>query len=210
MAKLKQHKGQVINPSDILRHGGDVEAALAEKREQAIEELEATGSLPPWWDHGVSLGRKKGAPSKFKCVDEYFSLGFEYFEDCAKLGQIPTKGGLILKLGFANLAYAINHMRRNPEYREAFATLMHMLTIPLEQELLSPAGQAGKMFLIKNIPEGLLPEDPSNAPMRYSWKDRQTQEITGADGGPLVVSREMPPEEAYRAMLEGGTLDDES
>ncbi len=196
----------IINPEDILKNDGDIAKVLKEKRVEAAIHLEKTGSLPQWWELGVSLAGKKGPPPKFTSPDEYFSLGYEYFEMCAKADVMPTRAGLILHLGFSNTSSFHAYARRNIEFRYNHSRLLTMLQLPYEQTLTESGGQTGKIFALKNLPDGFSAEDPVDKKLEFPWKDKQQTEITGADEGPIIVKRDMDPEEAYMRMLEGGTL----
>lgn len=197
-----------ISSDDILKHG-TVEKALAHSRVEARQHLEETGSLPEWWDLGVSLGSSKGPPRKYATAEQYLSKGMEYLERCALRDVHPTKAGMILWLGFTNNSQWHDYPRRNPEFREAHGILLQYLQHVMELGLQTPAGQAGKMFILKNLPDGLSPEDPADKKLEYSWRDKQTTELTGEDGGPIRISRDEDPEKAYLRMLRGGVLEDE-
>lgn len=196
----------VLRPEDIVAHSGNVEAALKEKREIAAQQLKETGSFPEWWEVDIHVG-KGTKPRKYSSVDEYFSKGYDYFIRCHEEGKPPTRSGLLLWLGFTTFSGMINHVRRNPEFREAQGTLMLMLQKPLEEMLQTESGgQQGKKFILQNIPDGFDATDAANAPMKYEWKEKVQTELTGANGGPIEVSRKIDPEEGYLAMLEGGKL----
>lgn len=201
----------IIRAEDIVKHDGDVKAALDEKRDDAARHLEATGGFPDWWELGITLGNaryksKRGPAPKFADPDAMYSQGYEYFMKCAERDVLPTRTGLVLALGFPAMNQLYAYARRNIEFRDVVAILLEMLKLPLEMEIAKPGGQAGKMFLLKNIPEGLSPEDDANTPMRYGWHDKHQTELTGASGGPVLIDRKMSPEEAYLKMLEGGRL----
>jgi len=195
----------VIDVKDIISEGG-VEQALEKKRAEALSHKNDTGSYPEWWEEHITVGKTRGAPRKFSCPDEYFSKGYEYFERCAERHVYPTISGLVIHMGFTNRSTMYGHVRRNPEFRDAHATLMTMLQSPLERSLHEPGGQQGKIFLLKNIPEGMAVDDPVDKPMHFPWQDKRQTELTGADGTPIEVSRKMSPEEGYFAMLNGGRL----
>lgn len=197
----------VLRAEDIVKHQGDVESALQEKKEKAAKHLAETGSLPEWWEVHICVGKTRGVPPKWPNADAFYSQGWEYFEKCAMRNTPPTIAGLVLHLGFTNRSTMEAHVRRHPDFREAHSTFMTVIESALESAIHEPKGQAGKMFLLKNIPQGLAPDDPVNKPMEYAWKDKATTELTGANGGPLEISRKIKPEEGYLQMLEGGTLE---
>ena len=200
----------VIQAEDIVKCEGDVKRALEAKRDAARETFKQTGSYPDWWEVTIHVGKTRGVPLKFVDGDELFSKGYEYFEKCVEKEIRPTKSGLILYLGFVNNGQLEYHMRKHPELREAHAMLMTMLKNTLEISLDKPGGQMGKIFLLKNIPDGFLPTDPVNAPTTYEFQDRKITELTGLNGAPIEVSRKMSPEEGYLKMLEGGRLADDA
>src|SRR5690606_40009551 len=103
--------------------------------------------------------------AEFRSVDEYLSRGYEYLEECAKRDVYPTKAGMILHLGFPSEPCWYGHARRNPQYRDAMSTLLLWLRVAYEHIVHEPGGQAGKMFVLKNIPDGLSVEDPSDKKM---------------------------------------------
>lgn len=196
----------IICEDDIVS-GLSVERILHDKRVKALKHLDETGSLPSWWELGIRVQLKQ-ACTKFNSPEEYFEHGRSFFETWAESGLegFPTMEGLVLWMGFSSRQSLEAHARRNPEYRDAHATLMTMLRMPLEHALsLSGTNTTGLLFRLKNVPDGWLPTDDRNASPRYSWKDRRATELTGAEGGPLLVQENKAnPEETYLRMLEAG------
>lgn len=203
----------VLNPEDIVATGGNVEDALDAKRRVAAQHLKETGSLPDWWELGVSLGStqfaaRKGPPKKFADADAFFAQGLAFFQKCAENDVLPTQSALILFMGFTGNSQYHGYVRRNGEFREAHDRMQTMLHCPLEMAISGPGSQVGTMFLLKNTPEGFSPTDPSNKPLSFPWRDKQTTELTGPDGGPIEIKRDEDPQEAYMKMLNGGILED--
>lgn len=200
----------VLREEDIVNHSGDVYAALEAKKVIAAKSLKETGSLPSWWENMICVGKTRGVPPKFPSADAYFSQGWEYFEGQAEKDERPTITGLQLHLGFTTRATMEAHVRRHPDFRGPHGIFMSVLQMALEETIDAPGGQAGKIFLIKNIPDGLAPDDTVNVKMSYSWQDKKLTELTGAGGGPLEIRRDLKPEDAYMQMLDGGVLEKQS
>lgn len=199
----------VLNADDIVKCSGDIVQALNKKKKEAAQHMDETGSLPPWWEVGICVGKTRGVPPKFSGPEEFFSKGYEYFAECAAQNIQPTKAGLTLHMGFTTFPTFQAHVRRHPEMRDAHGTFMTLLKLPVEMEMTKPGGQQGKAFVLKNIPDGWSSTDPVDAPVTYEWQDRKITELTGPGGAALEISRKMSPEEGYLAMLEGGRLADE-
>lgn len=201
----------IICDKDMVE-GVSISDILQEKRKEAADHLDRTGSLPDWWELGIRLSVPK-ATQKFASPEEYFTHGMAYFQRVAEQSVAnedpalrPTLSGLILWMGFTCRSGFEMHVRRNPEFRNAHATFMTLLNAPLEGALSRPGvNTAGISFLLKNLPEGFLPTDDINVSARHNWKDRRQTEITGEGGGPLVVqTSERTPEEVYMDMLKRG------
>jgi hypothetical protein len=204
----RQKRPGVLSLEDVTKHDGDVVAAMKEKRELARKMLAEKGSLPEWWDWDVILDTGIGRPRKFRNPEEFLSKGLEYFERCFEREERPTSRGLCLWMGFYSWGKLTYFARKNPEFRPAHATLLTILQSVGEKGLVSGKGTAAWKFWLSNLPEGFDVTDSTDAPLRYEWKEKQQTELTGLDGGPISVKREIPPEEAYLQMLEGGKLEE--
>lgn len=201
----------IINEADMVS-GKNIAEVLQEKRLEALSHLDKTGSLPDWWELGIKLSLPK-ATQKFVSPEEYFEHGMAYFQRIAEQAaeqndpaKRPTLSGLVLWMGFTCKSGFEAHVRRNPEFRDAHAIFMTLLGSPLEESLgRTGVNTAGISFLLKNLPEGFLPTDDINTPSRHNWKDRRQTELTGHEGGPLVVQQEgLSPEDIYMQMLQHG------
>ena len=203
----RNRKG-VLGLKDVVAHDGDVGAALREKQRQAVEEYERTGSLPEWWDLRVPL-KKAGRPPKFSCPEEFLSKGLGYLEQCLEEERLPTTRGLALWMGFHTWSAFNDYARRNVEFRIPHGQLLLAIQALIERMLAEGKGNpAGRKFLLTNIPDGFELDDATDAKLRFSWKEKQQTELVGEDGGPIRVSRDVPPEEGYLRMLEGGKLEE--
>lgn len=198
----------LISPEDIVDEI-DLKDLVDAKRAKAQDSLLRTGSLPSWWELGMKVDVSR-ARKKFDSPDHFFQKGLGYFKGLAeyaaaneKPNEKPTLGGLCLEMGFTSRRDLEYFVRQRPEYREAHATLMTMLQMPLERALSQGASAPGLVFLLKNIPEGWLPTDPVDAPVTYTWKDKATQEVE-VRGEILVTENTEKPEETYLAMLKAG------
>jgi hypothetical protein len=195
----------IITEKDIV-DGKGVDQVLKEKREKARAFLEETGRLPDYWELGIRVNEHL-APQRYDSPQQYFNHGMDYFKFCVEReDQFPTLSGLVLWMGYSSKSAFEAHARRNPDFRDAHATLMTLVALPLEQALtLTGVNTSGVLFRLKNVPEGMLPTDDMASPMRYSWKDRKSTELTGADGAPILVQEnKASPEETYLAMLRAG------
>lgn len=196
----------VLTDEELAAADNDVEQAMKDKRANGRAHLEETGSLPQNWPLGIAVFDNKKTQKKFKSVDAYMEQAKAYFVEMAETGQIPTLSGLTLHMGFSQPSAHGNYVRKNVIFRDAHATLMTMLQLPLEYALaLQGVNTKGIEFRLKNIPEGWEATEPVNAPTRYAWKDRRQAEMVGLDGAALGVSTiDRKPEDVYRDMMQQG------
>lgn len=196
----------VLTDEELVAAGNDVEAALKYKRANGQAHLGETGSLPQDWPLGLAVFEDRKTTKKFESVDAYMAKAKVYFLAMATTGQIPTLSGLTLHMGFSQPSTHNNYARKNIQFRDAHATLMTMLQLPLEYALaLQGVNTKGIEFRLKNIPEGWEATEPVNAPTRYAWKDRRQAEMVGLDGAALGISTvDRKPEEVYKEMMEQG------
>ena len=196
----------ILSAEDIVNHSGDVEAALMEKREAARESYAATGSFPEEWEIYSKIFEGRGRPPKYSSADQYHEKGVAYFRNCIERGKNFTITGLSLWMGFANPSTMRQHAEASHEFRNLRAQFYSIIREAVEETVTNPGGQPGKMFVMKNIPDCITATDDVSYKEVSIWADKQTTELTGAGGGPLVIDRGLKPEEAYMLMLEGGTL----
>ena len=201
----------ILTEEALLEAGGDVQEALRLRRAEALKILQETKSLPDWWELGVGLAQTPGQlqKRKFESPDEFFALGMRYLRTCAEKGTIPSYEGLLLHMGFASQPTWYSFAKRHPEYRQAHATLLSCLRVPLEMLLVADGMERsvnGAWKRLTNIPDGWEPDDDVNTvPLRYSWKDRKQQEVVGLDGTSLeVVAGEKTAAELFREMQQAG------
>jgi hypothetical protein len=196
----------VLTDEELAAADNDVERALKNKRAKGQEHLLETGSLPQDWPLGISVFEDRKHAKKFESVDAYMEKAKEYFVEMAATARIPTLSGLTLHMGFSQPSTHNNYVRKNVQYRDAHATLMTMLQLPLEYALaLQGVNTKGIEFRLKNIPEGWEATEPPNAPVRYAWKDRRQAEMVGLDGTALGVSTvDRKPEDVYKEMMQQG------
>lgn len=196
----------ILSPEDIVNHDGDVEAAIAAKRVGAREHYAETGSYPEEWEAYSKIFDGRGRPAKYKTADEYFIKGQEYFQYRVKEGRNLTVTGLALWMGFPSPTAMRQHAIAHHEVRDYRAFFLSVIRDAVEETVTDPGGQPGKQFVLKNIPDALLSTDDVSYREVSIWADKQVTELTGLNGGPVKIDREMKPEEAYMMMLEGGTL----
>lgn len=196
----------VLTEEELAAADGNVEKAMQHKRAKGQEHLLETGSLPQDWPLGISVFEDRKTHKKFESVDVYMDKAKVYFLEMAATGRIPTLSGLTLHMGFSQPSSHNNYVRKNVQFRDAHATLMTMLQLPLEYALaLQGVNTKGIEFRLKNIPEGWEATEPPNAPTRYAWKDRRQAEMVGLDGATLGVSTiDRKPEDVYRDMMQQG------
>lgn len=204
----KKAKG-LLSLEDVVAHEGDAKKALDAKRREAAKVMDEEGSLPEWWDLRIPLKRDgRGKPPKFSCPEEFLSKGVAYLEKCFDEGKTPTSRGLCLWMGFHSWAAFNDYARRNVDFRHVHGQLLLALQTVIEQALAEGKGNpGGRKFLLSNINDGFEVDDPTDAPMKFSWKEKQQTELVGEGGGPIRIGKEIPPEEAYLRMLEGGRLE---
>ena len=196
----------VLSNEELAAADDDVETALRDKRAKGQAHLLETGSLPQDWPLGISVFEDRKTSKKFESVDAYMEKAKVYFVEMAETGRIPTLSGLTLHMGFSQPSTHNNYARKNVQFRDAHATLMTMLQLPLEYALaLQGVNTKGIEFRLKNIPEGWEATEPVNAPTRYAWKDRRQAEMVGLDGAALGVSTvDRTPEDVYKEMMQQG------
>ena len=199
----------ILSADDIVEHSGDVEAAIKAKRVDARKHYEETGSFPEGWEIYAKIFDGRGRPPKYETADEYFLKGQEYFQKRVSEGRNFTVTGLALWMGFASPTAMRQHAIARHEVRDYRAFFLGVIRDAVEETVTDPGGQPGKMFIMKNIPDGLLATDDASYREVSIWADKQVTELTGLNGGPLVIDRNLSPEDAYLMMLDGGTLEDE-
>ena len=201
----------ILTPEALLEAGGDVNEALRMRRAEARAMQQETKSLPDWWEFGVSYAPTPGQIQnrRFESPDEFFALGMGYYRKCAESAIIPSYEGLLLHMGFASQPSWYSFAKRHPEYRNAQATLLSCLRVPLEMLLVADGMERsanGAWKRLTNIPDGWEESDDVNVvPLRYSWKDRKQQEVVGLDGAALeVVAGDKTMAELWREMQAAG------
>ena len=202
----------ILDDELLEEHGGDVLGALSERRKEARLYRDLTGSLPPWWEFGVSLGvpesqKRRGIPGRFSSPQQLEEAVIAYFLLCAENQVVPSPNGLYAALGFVHSWHFHNFVKRNPEFRPIHAKAMTWLKIPLEMALIEAgANVSGAWKRLTNIPDGWeLDDDTTVVPLRYEYKDRRQQEVVGLDMTALDVTlNDKSAAELFREMQAAG------
>lgn len=112
-----------------------------------------------------------GRPRKYKTVAEVEKIINEYFDKCDKTGKPYTVTGLAIELDMSRkmlLEYCDRVDENGDSFRNSIKKAKDRCEAKIEEGLLSGKYNAtGAIFNLKN---------------NYGWKDKQEQEITGADG----------------------------
>lgn len=112
-----------------------------------------------------------GRPRKYKTVAEVEKIINEYFDKCDKEGKPYTVTGLAIELDMSRkmlLEYCDRVDENGDSFRNSIKKAKDRCEAKIEEGLLSGKYNAtGAIFNLKN---------------NYGWKDKQEQEITGADG----------------------------
>lgn len=198
----------ILSPEDIVSHDGDVEAAIMAKRATARDAYKETGSFPQDWEKYCKIFESPiGRPPKYNSADEYYSKGVAYFQEMVRTETTFTLTKLALWMGFPSPTAMRTHALAHHEFREPRAFFYSVIRAEAEERVMEAGGQPGKMFVMKNIPDCILASDDLSTREVSIWADKQITELTGANGGPLEIKRDISPEEAYMQMLDGGTLE---
>lgn len=112
-----------------------------------------------------------GRPLKFKTVEELEVKIESYFESCLETKEPITVTGLALWLD------TTRDTLMDYQNRDEFSDAIKKAKLRVEndyEKALRTNGKAGDIFGLKN----------------FGWKDVQQRELTGANGGSIVVARE--------------------
>lgn len=119
----------------------------------------------------VEIMPTTGRPRKYKTVAEVEKIINEYFDKCDKDGKPYTVTGLAIELDMSRkmlLEYCDRVDENGDSFRNSIKKAKDRCEAKIEEGLLSGKYNAtGAIFNLKN---------------NYGWKDKQEQEITGADG----------------------------
>ncbi|MET0014463.1 MAG: terminase small subunit [Sedimenticola sp.] len=132
---------------------------------------------------------RTGRPPIFETAEQMQKAIDSYFEGCDKEKTPVTVSGL---------AYALNMttetLRIYGEKEEFSATVKRAkqrVEIALEKHLLTSKSAVGAIFNLKN---------------NFGWKDKQAQEISGPDGGPIQTEAPTRPKLTKEEWLEAHGL----
>lgn len=142
-----------------------------------------------------ALGNKGGQPPRYKDPNEMQLIIDQYFEDCEGKPLLdndnkpvlnkydepiyigakpPTITGLALALGFTSRLALLNYQDK-PEFINTVTRAKARVEAYAESRLFDRDGANGAKFSLTNNFKG--------------WRETQGIEITGADGGPLLVGQ---------------------
>lgn len=108
-----------------------------------------------------------GRPPKYNnCLDLDAACEL-YFDECKDNTKGPTVTGLALALGFVD-RQSLYDNEKNPEFSCVIKRARTVVEASYE-EALQHNSPTGAIFALKNM----------------GWRDRQEQEISGKDGGPV-------------------------
>lgn len=116
-----------------------------------------------------------GRPPKYKTAEEMQAVIAKYFETDAFIGEgdskifAPTVEGLAYALDLSR--QGLNEYSDKGEFSDTVKRAKQRVAIALEQRLYGQA-VTGAIFNLKN---------------NFGWKDQTQQELTGANGGPMIV-----------------------
>ena len=194
------------------------------KRVEARKYRAETGSMPSDWVFGVAIetlaesaeksrtGRAAGQAKFPGGVDEIWERGMKYIRDCIAKELFPCKSGLFLSLGFNSQQGFDSFLRSRPEFRDVFANLIWLLSLPLEQALVMPGfNPKGLIFRLENLPGVLEADDDVKTVVEKPWQARPSMTIALDPATLKVQMEDRPATEIYREMLKRGRmLEDEA
>lgn len=131
--------------------------------------------MPAPLGNQFAVGNRGGSPKKFSSASDLKEIGTRYIEETLKAEKHLTFTGLCLALKMCKETFNEYMSGKYDDEREVFSDPLKELKLYCEnyaESRLFGNNPTGAIFALKN----------------YGWKDNQSIEITGADGGPIEVS----------------------
>ena len=111
-----------------------------------------------------------GRPRLIDSPEEMLEAGLKYFDDCEKNNKPILITGLALALGLSGREALAEYGRRE-EFSDTIKRLKSVCENYAESRIYGDKNPAGAIFALKN----------------YGWTDKTQTELTGADGGEVVI-----------------------